>query len=39
AKKTAVPTRRSSRKVDVNSRVVPIATAERSLIPIQKDAI
>ncbi|KAA6388156.1 MAG: hypothetical protein EZS28_016314 [Streblomastix strix] len=39
AKKTAVPTRRPSRKVDVNGRVVPIATAERSLIPRQKDAI
>ncbi|KAA6374149.1 MAG: hypothetical protein EZS28_030323 [Streblomastix strix] len=38
SKKTAVPTRRPPRKVDVNGRVVPIATAERSLIPRQKDA-
>ncbi|KAA6399874.1 MAG: hypothetical protein EZS28_004599 [Streblomastix strix] len=37
--KTAVPTRGSPRKVDVNGHVVPIATAERSLIPRQKDAI
>ncbi|KAA6370295.1 MAG: putative Cilia- and flagella-associated protein 52, partial [Streblomastix strix] len=39
AKKTAVPTRGPSRKVDVNGRVIPIATAERPLIPRQKDAI
>ncbi|KAA6325067.1 MAG: hypothetical protein EZS28_054116, partial [Streblomastix strix] len=32
-------TRRPPRKVDVNGRVVPIATAERPLIPRQKDAI
>ncbi|KAA6390230.1 MAG: hypothetical protein EZS28_014239 [Streblomastix strix] len=38
SKKTAVPTRGPPRKVDVNGRVVPIATAERSLIPRQKDA-
>ncbi|KAA6377061.1 MAG: putative flagellar associated protein [Streblomastix strix] len=39
SKKTAVPTREPPRKVDVNGRVVPIATAERSLNPRQKDAI
>ncbi|KAA6403444.1 MAG: hypothetical protein EZS28_001036 [Streblomastix strix] len=38
SKKTAVPTRGPPRKVDVNGRVA-IATAERSLIPRQKDAI
>ncbi|KAA6389149.1 MAG: hypothetical protein EZS28_015324 [Streblomastix strix] len=39
SKKTAVPTRGPPRKVDVNGRIVPIAAAERSLIPRQKDAI
>ncbi|KAA6397008.1 MAG: hypothetical protein EZS28_007467 [Streblomastix strix] len=39
SKKTAVPTKGLPRKVDINGRVVPIATAERSLIPRQKDAI
>ncbi|KAA6354919.1 MAG: hypothetical protein EZS28_049555 [Streblomastix strix] len=37
--KTAEPIRGSSRKVDVNYCVVPIATEERSLIPILNDAI
>ncbi|KAA6365487.1 MAG: hypothetical protein EZS28_038986, partial [Streblomastix strix] len=39
SKKTAVPTRGPSRKVNIKGRVVPIATAERFLIPRQKKTI
>ncbi|KAA6365888.1 MAG: putative flagellar associated protein [Streblomastix strix] len=39
SKKTAVPTRGQSRKVDIKGHVVPIATAERFLIPRQKKTI
>ncbi|KAA6364187.1 MAG: hypothetical protein EZS28_040286 [Streblomastix strix] len=39
SKMSALHVRVSPRQVDINGRVVPIATAERSLIPRQKDVI